>query len=93
MESGIFHSTYEKDMALRHTPIEKIRLALVIAFVLIFPFFADNYLLNLANTIGVVVVGAIGLNILTGFTGQISLGQGDFIWRLPRWRPRRLSCG
>ncbi len=98
MESGIFHSTYQKDMALRHTPIEKLRLALVILFVLIFPFFADNYLLTLANTIGVVAIGAIGLNILTGFTGQISLGQGAFMavgaytaalmsihWGAPMW--------
>ncbi len=85
-------------MALRHTPIEKLRLALVILFVLIFPFFADNYLLTLANTIGVVAIGAIGLNILTGFTGQISLGQGAFMavgaytaalmsihWGAPMW--------
>ncbi|HHB90283.1 MAG TPA: branched-chain amino acid ABC transporter permease [Anaerolineae bacterium] len=79
MESGIFHSSYEKDMALRHTPIEKARLALVILFLLVFPFVADNYWLNLANTIGVVAIGAIGLNILTGFTGQISLGQGAFL--------------
>ncbi len=98
MESGIFHSTYQKDMALRHTPIEKLRLALVILFILIFPFFADNYLLTLANTIGVVAIGAIGLNILTGFTGQISLGQGAFMavgayvaalmsirWGAPMW--------
>ena len=98
MQSGIFHSTYEKDMALRHTPVEKFRLALVILFVLIFPFFADNYWLMLANTIGVVAIGAIGLNILTGFTGQISLGQGAFMavgayvaalmsihWGAPMW--------
>ena len=85
-------------MALRHTPIEMIRLVLVLALVVLFPFFADNYLLNLANTIGVVIVGAVGLNILTGFTGQISLGQGAFMavgaytaallsinWGAPMW--------
>ena len=40
---------------------------------------ADNYYLTLANQIGIAVVGAVGLNILTGFTGQISLGQGAFM--------------
>jgi branched-chain amino acid transport system permease protein len=37
------------------------------------------YLLSLANTIGIAVVGAVGINIVTGFTGQISLGQGAFL--------------
>ncbi len=66
-------------MALRHTATQKIRLGLVLAGVLIFPFFANNYYLTLANQIGIAVVGAIGLNILVGFTGQISLGQGGFL--------------
>ncbi|RME45003.1 MAG: branched-chain amino acid ABC transporter permease [Chloroflexi bacterium] len=79
MQSGIFHTTYRKDMALRHTPAQKIRLLLVILFVLIFPFVADNYYLTLANQIGIAVIGAVGLNILTGFTGQISLGTGAFL--------------
>jgi branched-chain amino acid transport system permease protein len=32
-----------------------------------------------ANLIGVAVIGAVGLNILTGFTGQISLGHAAFV--------------
>lgn len=79
MESGIFHTTYQADMSLRRTPAQKIRLGLLIAFVLIFPFFADRYYLTLANQIGIAAIGAVGLNILTGFTGQISLGQGGFL--------------
>jgi len=35
--------------------------------------------LTLANQIVIASVGAIGLNLLTGFTGQISLGQGAFM--------------
>jgi len=79
MESGIFHTTYEKDMALRRTPMMRYRIYLVIAVVLIFPFLADGYQLTLANQIGIAAIGAVGLNILTGFTGQISLGQGAFM--------------
>ncbi|NOZ73516.1 MAG: branched-chain amino acid ABC transporter permease [Chloroflexi bacterium] len=79
MQSGIFHSTYQKDMALRHTPAQKVRLVLVLIFVIILPFVADNYYLTLANQILIAIIGAIGLNILTGFTGQISLGQGGFM--------------
>ncbi|RMF29515.1 MAG: branched-chain amino acid ABC transporter permease [Chloroflexi bacterium] len=79
MECGIFHTTYQQDMAFRHTWTEKARLALLLGFLLIFPFVASRYWLTLANQIGLAVIGAIGLNILTGFTGQISLGQGAFM--------------
>jgi branched-chain amino acid transport system permease protein len=32
-----------------------------------------------ANQIGIAIIGAVGLNILTGHTGLISLGQGAFL--------------
>ena len=79
MEAGVFHTTYAQDMALRHTPWAKIRLGLLFALMLVFPFVADNSQLYLANTIGIAAIGAIGLNILVGFTGQISLGHGAFL--------------
>ena len=79
MESGIFHTTYESDMAIRRTPLMRLRLVVVIVAVLLFPFVANGYQLTLANQAGIAAIGAIGLNILTGFTGQISLGQGAFM--------------
>lgn len=79
MECGVFFTSYKQDMALRRKPLEKIRLALFVAFVLIFPFIATPYWLNLANQIALATIGAIGLNILVGYTGQISLGQGAFM--------------
>lgn len=79
MISGIYYTTYEQDMALRKTPAQRIRLAILIVLLLAFPFFANRYFLNLANQVGIAVIGAIGLNILVGYTGQISLGQGGFM--------------
>lgn len=79
MESGVFHSTYQADMGLRPTPLMRLRLGIVIVLVLAFPFLANNYQLTLANQVLIATIGAIGLNILTGFTGQISLGQGGFM--------------
>ncbi len=81
MISGIFHSSYEKDMALRRTHAQKIRLAILIVLLMAFPFiFRENrYYLTLANQVGIAIIGAIGLNILVGYTGQISLGQGGFM--------------
>ncbi len=79
MESGVFFTTYEADMGLRRRPFEKLRLGLFAAAAIIFPFFASPYWLTLANQIAIATVGAIGLNILVGYTGQISLGQGAFM--------------
>ncbi len=79
MECGVFFSDYRRDMALRRKPLQKVRLGLFIAFVIIFPFIASPYWLNLGNQIALATIGAIGLNILVGYTGQISLGQGAFM--------------
>lgn len=77
--TGLYHTTYEGDLTLRQTTMERARLVLVIAALLTVPFFASPYWLTVANQIGIAVIGAIGLNILVGFTGQISLGQGGFL--------------
>jgi branched-chain amino acid transport system permease protein len=39
----------------------------------------SSYILYVCNIIFILIVGAIGLNILTGFTGQISIGHGAFV--------------
>jgi branched-chain amino acid transport system permease protein len=79
MESGVFFTDYRADMALRRMPLEKARLALFAVAVLVFPFVASSYWLSLANQIAIATTGALGLNILVGYTGQISLGQGAFM--------------
>lgn len=79
MESGVFFTTYKADTGLRRKPVQKVRLALFVGFLLVFPFVASPYWLNLANQIGIATISAIGLNILVGYTGQISLGQGAFM--------------
>ena len=77
--TGVYHRTYEADLALRHTRVEYVRLALVAAAVVAAPFVVSPFWLTVLNQIGIAVVGAIGLNILVGYTGQISLGQGGFL--------------
>jgi len=77
--TGIYHTSYRADVALRHTRAEWVRLALVIVAVVAAPFVVAPYWLTVLNQIGIAVIGAIGLNILIGFTGQISLGQGGFL--------------
>lgn len=79
LECGVRHVGYESAMGLRPRPAQRIRLGLFAAAVVVFPFVASGYWLDLANQVAIATVGAIGLNILVGYTGQISLGQGAFM--------------
>ncbi|MCA1990355.1 MAG: branched-chain amino acid ABC transporter permease, partial [Desulfarculus sp.] len=86
MPCGLFFSSYEKDDAIFQTTWLKVWMALLFALLLTFPLYADqaNALLglnltNMLNLIFIYIVGAHGLNLLTGYTGQISLGHGAFM--------------
>ncbi len=79
MRIGDFQESYAADEALFRTPTQRAWLIAFGAAAAVFPFLAGDYLLYLANLVGVLVIGALGLNILTGFTGQISLGHAGFM--------------
>ena len=68
---------------LRHVPpgwIGRIIAALATAAVLAYPLVSDDtYYQNMIIISLVFAVGASGLNIITGFTGYVSLGQSAFI--------------
>ena len=79
-ESGVFKTTYPADMALYPLPIAKWTIvALAAIFVLIIPMMVHEYYLSILNLIFIAIVGALGLNILVGYTGQISIGHGAFM--------------
>jgi len=86
MPCGLFFSNYEKDQAIFPTVWLKVWMALLMVFLLTFPLYGERFgeiagfnVLNLFNLIFIYIVGAHGLNLLTGFTGQISLGHGAFM--------------
>lgn len=76
---GDFKETYAADQALFRTPASRAWLWALLAAALAFPFVAGDYLLYLANLVGIFAIAALGLNILTGYTGQISLGHAGFV--------------
>lgn len=77
--TGVHHRSYTSELKLRATKSEYARLGLIGLLLIIIPFVTDNYWLSIVNTILIAVIGAVGLNILVGYTGQISLGQGGFL--------------
>jgi branched-chain amino acid transport system permease protein len=50
----------------------------LIAFLALFPFLFKNYYVYVANYMAINVIVAIGLSVLVGYTGQISLGHSGF---------------
>ena len=95
---GDFKQTYKDDMRVLQTRFIRFWVYGFVVFLYVFPLIASTYLVSLTNVIAIAVIGALGINIVTGFTGQISLGQGAFLgvgafacsyfmreWNVPFW--------
>src|ERR1700721_2408868 len=79
MRSGDFKETYGELVALSDSrPVWLWSLVLVAALI-VAPYLLNSYALSFLTIILITVVGALGLNILTGYTGLISLGHVGFL--------------
>lgn len=79
MRTGTAKETYAADQALLDTNVQRGWLALLVAALAAFPFVADAYWTFMACLVAINVASATGLNILTGYTGLVSLGQAAFM--------------
>ena len=70
---------YEDDLRLLSSRWRQAGVILLVLVALVFPLRASSLWLTLGSEILVLTVGAVGLMILTGFTGQISIGHAAFI--------------
>src|SRR3972149_10934689 len=79
-ECGVLKTTYEADMALYPLPIARWTVAAIALFMfVVLPLGVHEYYLSMVNLVSISIVGALGLNILVGYTGQISIGHGAFM--------------
>jgi branched-chain amino acid transport system permease protein len=79
MPAGIYHENYASDERIFQTWFVR---AWLIAFLLAcvsFPLWASEYMTSTMIEIGIAIIACHGLNLLTGFTGQISLGHAAFM--------------
>ncbi len=76
---GNFKEQYAQELTIFETDFGRLWMwiGLFLLFILV-PFISSNYVLYVINHIGIAAIAAIGLNILIGYTGQISLGHGAF---------------
>jgi branched-chain amino acid transport system permease protein len=79
MRIGTIKETYIADAALFDSRTQRVWLAVGVVLLLIFPYMASEYWLYLACLVSINVASAAGLNILTGYTGLVSLGQAAFM--------------
>jgi branched-chain amino acid transport system permease protein len=54
-------------------------LLVVAAVLVLLPFILSDYNVYLASLVGIFFIAILGLNILIGYTGQISIGHGAFM--------------
>ena len=79
-ETGVFKTSYRADAAVQRLPAARYAmLAFLLAMYVLVPLLASAYQVYVVDTILVACIGALGLNLLTGYAGQISIGHGGFI--------------
>ena len=79
-ESGYYKTSYRADMAL--FPHPAVRRTVWVSLFLLFvpvPLFGSEHLLAVLTLNAINLVGALGLTVLLGYAGQISLGHGAFM--------------
>ncbi len=77
--AGIFDVRYEQDMAVVRTGPQW---GVLIGFLILLatlPLFAGSYFLSFMILTGISLIAVLGLNILTGYAGQISIGHQAFV--------------
>lgn len=76
---GTFHENYAQDMAVFRTRFNWIMLLILLIVLLISPFIFTDRILTIMTLMGIAIISVHGLNILTGYCGQISIGHAGFM--------------
>jgi len=77
--SGVFHENYAQDMAIFRT---KLHWGVLFAFLIVLftcPLFSSDRMLTIMTMMGITIISVHGLNILTGYCNQISIGHAGFM--------------
>ncbi|SFR28631.1 amino acid/amide ABC transporter membrane protein 2, HAAT family [Lentzea waywayandensis] len=73
------YTSYKQDMGFLNTRPKRAWSGGLVVVALVLPFMITDDLLQLLATGFVAAIGAIGLNIVTGYAGQVSLGHAFFL--------------
>src|SRR3990172_2202498 len=76
---GTRNYSYAEDLAIVRTRTQWMLFIGFLALLFTAPAYLGNYWLGVGNLIGITLIAAIGLNILVGYCGQLSIGHAGFI--------------
>ncbi|MCA6121797.1 branched-chain amino acid ABC transporter permease [Bradyrhizobium sp. WSM 1704] len=76
--SGDFRTSYAADTTIFPTATSRNFAIAGIVLACFAPMLLSNYWLSIAIQVGIFAIAALGLNVLVGFTGQISIGHAAF---------------
>ena len=96
--SGFFKADYSSELGFWETPWRRFWVLAGLALAAAFPFFAPTFWIGVVNLAAIAAIGALALNLVTGYTGQLSLGHSGFLaagaftvgilvgrWAMPVW--------
>jgi branched-chain amino acid transport system permease protein len=75
----LLYTSYASDMALLNTPSKRVALGVLLAVGAVMPMLAPDPQLQLLTNCCIAAIGAIGLGLVTGYAGQVSLGHAFFL--------------
>lgn len=76
---GFFNESYAQEFIIVRTPTQWVFMLCGLAFLFTMPLYTSGSILNIANYAGIVIIACIGLQILMGYCGQMSIGQSAFM--------------
>ena len=79
LPAGTRNYSYAEDAAIFRTKTHWFMLIALLVILFTAPTWFGNYWLSIANLIGITIIAVTGLNILTGYCGQLSIGQAGFM--------------
>jgi branched-chain amino acid transport system permease protein len=77
--SGYYKISYGHDLALLDTPYRTLAVATLVATAALAPILVSDHVVYVLNLTLIAIMGALALNLLTGYAGQISLGHSAFL--------------
>jgi branched-chain amino acid transport system permease protein len=79
LRTGTFHENYAQDMAVLQSRLQWGTVTALLVLLFACPLFSSDRMLTILTTMGIAVISVHGLNILTGYCGQISIGHSGFM--------------
>lgn len=79
MINGNLKSTYVADETVLNNRYKQAFVVLMALLVVALPAFANDYVVLVASQVGIMLIAVVGVNVVIGYTGLLSLGHGGFV--------------